>query len=164
MQELKDRSWLSSVIEDDKKEIERQKSLATLAECLRDTETTTISTKSSALTDAVITSALRDRFAEELQALNLRSVRVELNPAGSRQGAKLYQIRFVGSPKLGIEKVVSEGEHRCLALAAFLAELATADDRSTLILDDPVSSLDHVHRDDVAERLVKEARNRQVIV
>ena len=164
MQELKDRGWLSLVVEDIKKEIERQNSLATLAKCLRDTETTAISTKGGALADAVVTNALRDRFAGEIQALNLRSVRVELNPAGSRQGAKLYQIRFVGSPKLGIEKVVSEGEHRCLALAAFLAELATTSDRSTLILDDPVSSLDHVHRDDVAGRLVKEAKNRQVIV
>jgi hypothetical protein len=50
-------------------------------------------------------------------------------------------------------------------LAAFLAELSTAHNRSGVIFDDPVSSLDHNYRETVAGRLVKEATTgRQVIV
>jgi len=46
----------------------------------------------------------------------------------------------------------------------FFAELSTADDRSGIVFDDPVSSLDYRWRESVARRLVQEARSRQVIV
>ena len=59
---------------------------------------------------------------------------------------------------------MSEGEKTCVALAAFLTELATATHKSTLIFDDPVCSLDHRWRKKVAERLVDEAANRQIII
>ncbi|MFN4929042.1 DEAD/DEAH box helicase [Bradyrhizobium sp.] len=45
-----------------------------------------------------------------------------------------------------------------------LAELATTENKSGIIFDDPVSSLDHMHREAVAKRLVAEAARRQVIV
>jgi hypothetical protein len=51
-----------------------------------------------------------------------------------------------------------------VALAAFLAELSQASHESVLVFDDPVSSLDQWHRQKIAERLVEEAKNRQVIV
>jgi hypothetical protein len=60
--------------------------------------------------------------------------------------------------------VVSEGEQRCLSIAAFFAELSTADDPSGIVFDDPVSSLDYRWREGVARRLVQESKNRQVIV
>lgn len=50
------------------------------------------------------------------------------------------------------------------ALAAFMAELATTENKSCIVFDDPVSSLDHMHREVVAKRLVAEAAHRQVIV
>ena len=61
-------------------------------------------------------------------------------------------------------KVVSEGESRCLSIAAFFAELSTADDPSAILFDDPVSSFDYKWRESVAQRLVAEAKKRQVIV
>ena len=61
-------------------------------------------------------------------------------------------------------RVVSEGEQRCLSVAAFFAELSTADDPSGIVFDDPVSSLDYKWREGVARRLVEEAEKRQVIV
>ena len=63
-----------------------------------------------------------------------------------------------------MSKVLSEGEHRCVALAAFMAELATTENTSGIVFDDPVSSLDHIHRKVVAKRLVDAANQRQVIV
>ena len=59
---------------------------------------------------------------------------------------------------------MSEGEQRCLSIAAFFAELSTADDPSGIVFDDPVSSLDFKWRNSVARRLVQESRTRQVIV
>ena len=68
------------------------------------------------------------------------------------------------APGVELPRVVSEGEQRCLSIAAFFAELSTADDPSGIVFDDPVSSLDYKWREGVARRLVQEAKTRQVIV
>jgi ABC-type nitrate/sulfonate/bicarbonate transport system ATPase subunit len=49
-------------------------------------------------------------------------------------------------------------------LAAFITELATARHESSLVFDNPVTSLDHVWRRKVTKRLVEEASVRQIIV
>ena len=61
-------------------------------------------------------------------------------------------------------EVLSEGEKTCVALAGFLAELETTNNTSGIILDDPVSSLDHHYRLRVARLLVEAAGHRQVVV
>ena len=40
--------------------------------------------------------------------------------------------------------VLSEGEQRVVAIAAFLAELSTSTAQSPIVFDDPVSSLDRI--------------------
>jgi hypothetical protein len=63
-----------------------------------------------------------------------------------------------------LPRVFSEGERTALGLAAFLTEAHLDASKSALILDDPVTSLDHLRRSLVAERLAKLATNRQVVV
>jgi len=58
----------------------------------------------------------------------------------------------------------SEGEQRAIALGAFLGELALANHSCGIVFDDPVWSLDHWRRRNVARRLVEEAKIRQVVV
>ena len=60
--------------------------------------------------------------------------------------------------------IASEGEQRALALSFFLAEVAMSEGDGGIVVDDPVSSLDDERRDYIAERLVAETANRQVIV
>lgn len=62
------------------------------------------------------------------------------------------------------DEILSEGEQRAIALGSFLAELALANHSCGIVFDDPVSSLDHWRRRDVARRLVAEAKTRQVII
>lgn len=62
------------------------------------------------------------------------------------------------------EKVLSEGEKRAVALADFLTEVALDTASSSIILDDPVTSLDLEWREMIASILAKEAKVRQVIV
>jgi energy-coupling factor transporter ATP-binding protein EcfA2 len=61
-------------------------------------------------------------------------------------------------------RILSEGEQKVISLAAFLAEIKTFKNNFPIILDDPVSSLDHIFREKIAERLANEALERQVIV
>lgn len=63
-----------------------------------------------------------------------------------------------------IDDILSEGEKRALALAAFFTELEVANTNDPVIFDDPVSSLDHMYRESVSERLARLAKTRQVIV
>jgi hypothetical protein len=116
------------------------------------------------IADTAITPKLRDRFQEEITKLAAEKVRVEIVRSGGRYGSPQYQVRLFANPDAKVHEVLSEGEKTCVALAAFLTELATAVHRSALVFDDPVSSLDHRWRGQVAKRLVEEATNRQVIV
>jgi energy-coupling factor transporter ATP-binding protein EcfA2 len=145
-------------------EIERLKRLQTLAACQRDVDTTMISRKSTELTKSSITKTICDKFKNELNDLGLAHLRVEVVPTGSERGVMYHRVELQENSNASVQDVASEGEHRCVALAGFLAELATASHKSALVFDDPVSSLDHAWRESVARRLAFEAKERQVIV
>jgi hypothetical protein len=145
-------------------EIARRRRLNALVACLRDVDTTATSRKSTELTKSRVTKAICDRFKTELNGLGLAHLRVELVPAGSERGVMYHRVELRGKKSASVQDIASEGEHRCIALAGFLAELATATHKSALVFDDPVSSLDHVWRESVARRLVVEAKDRQVVV
>jgi hypothetical protein len=164
LQELDDRAWLSSALSDVRDEIRRRKKLSIVTSAITDTDTRGITTKSTALAEKLVTAALRDRFAQELNRLGMAKPRIELIQTTSEYGVPRFQVSLIASPSARVGAVLSEGEYRCIALAAFLSELATANDQSGIVLDDPVSSLDHDNRQVIAKRLVEESLNRQVIV
>ena len=107
---------------------------------------------------------MRGNFLQEVDKLELAGIAVEVSQAKSEQGVPYFQIRFIHKPEKKIGNVLSEGEYRCVALAIFLAELNCLGNNSTIIFDDPVSSLDHNHREAIAKRLVEESKNRQLVI
>ena len=145
-------------------EIDRRKRLAAYGLCIADTRTQAITRKSSVITREVVTQKLRESFQNELSKLKFRDVEVELTDAGGAEGVLYHKIVLSRAAGVELPKVVSEGEQRCLSIAAFFAELSTAEDPSGIVFDDPVSSLDYRWRDSVARRLVEEAETRQVVV
>jgi ABC-type glutathione transport system ATPase component len=60
--------------------------------------------------------------------------------------------------------VLSEGEQTALGLAGYFTEAHFDASKSALVLDDPVTSLDHIRRAQVARRLAQLATDRQVVV
>jgi ABC-type dipeptide/oligopeptide/nickel transport system ATPase subunit len=162
--ELADRQWLGGIKADVLAEIERLKQIARLEGCQRDTATNRITTKSTEIAQALVTDALRAQFSREVASFEIASLAVELRQQNSVQGIPRFKVALARKPDAAVGQVLSEGEHRCVALAAFMAELATTDNKSSIVFDDPVSSLDHMHREAVAKRLVAEAAHRQVIV
>ncbi len=165
LQELDDRSWLSTVLAEVEQEIVRLRRIAALDIAIQDTDTNRITRKATELSRILVTDTVRDAFASEVAALGMGDRRVELVQEQSGYGSTRFKVSLIRNPRIKVASIFSEGEHRCIALAAFLAELATAHNRSGLIFDDPVSSLDHNHRAAVAARLVREAiGGRQVIV
>jgi energy-coupling factor transporter ATP-binding protein EcfA2 len=163
-QELADRETLRAQLPTINAEISRLQSIQFLDQCLADTTTNTITTLGNRIGDQVLTPRLRDQFFDEIIKMAGRSVRVEMVRVGGQYGSPQYQVRLLAAPATNVTGVLSEGEQTCVAIAAFLAELATASHSSALVFDDPISSLDHKWRDRVAQRLVAEAAVRQVIV
>lgn len=164
LSELESRALLNQNLQAVENEIERKKQLAAYKQCLDDTSTVSITRKSTELTKRLITDQLRKTFQEELSKINFTHLAVEIQPVGGAKGSLYHRLVFTNAPGVAVTKVVSEGESRALSLAAFLTELSTATSKSTVIFDDPVSSLDHVWRERIARRLVAEAAGRQVIV
>lgn len=164
MQELEDRITLQSVISDVEVEINRLKAIAFLDRCCKATGTTAISTVGNVIADDVVTPQLRNRFQTEIVGLAANKVNVEIVRSGGRYGSPQYKVQLFAKADAKVSSVLSEGEQTCVALAAFLTELATANHKSALVFDDPVTSLDHRWRQKVAERLVTESAVRQIIV
>ncbi len=144
--------------------IERKKRIAAYSQCLDEVTTNAITKKSTELTKALVTDALRTRFAAELQEIGFTHLDVEVQPAGGSKGALFHKLVFTHAPTVSVPDVLSEGEARALSVAAFMTELSTAPAASAIVFDDPVSSLDHVWRERIARRLVAESNIRQTVV
>jgi energy-coupling factor transporter ATP-binding protein EcfA2 len=161
---LADRKWLGMVKADVLAQIERLKAIEAIEKANKDTTTNKITTQSARIAQALVTNRLRGQFAIEVNKLGVAGLAIELQQAKTSAGVPFFQVRLINKPSEPVGKVLSEGEHRCVALAAFMAELSTIDAQSAIVFDDPVSSLDHLHRDKVAARLAEAGLTRQVIV
>lgn len=163
-QELRARKLLAKHQQTVLDDIERRKKYAAYGLCIDDTKTQAITVKSTAVTKTAVSQKLKKSFQEELVNLSFQHVEVELKELGGADGVFYHKLVLTRAPGVELPKVVSEGEQRCLSIAAFFAELSTAHDQSGIVFDDPVSSLDFQWRNDVARRLVQESKTRQVIV
>jgi energy-coupling factor transporter ATP-binding protein EcfA2 len=163
-QELRARKLLATHQQTVLDDIERRKKYAAYGLCIDDTKTQAITAKSTTVTKTVVSQKLKKSFQDELVNLSFGHVEVELKELGGADGVFYHKLVLTRAPGVELPKVVSEGEQRCLSIAAFFAELSTADDRSGIVFDDPVSSLDFQWRSGVARRLAQESKTRQVIV
>ena len=162
--ELIGREWLAGVKDDIVSQIDRYKLMAKLEACKKDTATASITAMNTELTKSLVTKAFCDRFKQECKSLGLRTLDVKLESIKGKKAETKFGLRFVNPTNRKVVEIASEGEQRCIALAAFLSELSQASHQSALVFDDPVSSLDYWHRDKIAARLVDESKSRQVIV
>ena len=113
-----------------------------------------------------LTPELLNAFSTELIALGATRVPISVKPSGA-SGETAHEMLLKGANALGkarTSQVLSEGEARVIAIAGFLAELQLAPHDNGIVLDDPVSSLDHVFTGKVAARLAREGLKRQVVI
>jgi hypothetical protein len=79
-------------------------------------------------------------------------------------GNTVKEFRLTFAEDYEPSQILSEGERNVCSLADFLTEINLDNNNCGIILDDPVTSLDHERRDKIAYRLAIEASVRQVIV
>jgi energy-coupling factor transporter ATP-binding protein EcfA2 len=131
--------------------------------CIDGLDTRSISRKSTDLSRTTASQELADALNAELKLLKVHHLSVVMkpeSPVGKTQFKLTLQLPGGGSPAA----ILSEGEQRAIAIASFMAETRLGKGHGGIVLDDPVSSLDHRRRWEVAERLAKESLTRQVIV
>jgi ABC-type lipoprotein export system ATPase subunit len=111
-----------------------------------------------------LTPELINAFKTELKVLGAR-MPISLKPSGSA-GETAHEVLLEGATlgKARPSEILSEGEARVIAIAGFLAELQLVPHSNAIVLDDPVSSLDHVFTGRIASRLAQEGLKRQVII
>jgi len=144
-------------------EVARLKNRAALEKAKLAVDTGAITRKSSDLTKAHVTELIRDRFTRETEKLGLD--KITLKDVGGQKGQLQQRPALLGAQapaKVG--EVFSEGEQTALGLAGYFTEAYFDEGKSALVLDDPVTSLDHIRRSRVAERLAAFATERQVVV
>ncbi len=81
-----------------------------------------------------------------------------------QQNSRLKTFRKLSIANTPASQILSEGEQRAISLADFLTEVQLNPQNKGVVFDDPVTSLDHQRRALIAERLVKLAGTKQVII
>jgi energy-coupling factor transporter ATP-binding protein EcfA2 len=164
--ELSVKKWLSGRGNKIASEITRLSLVSKYDEAISDTDTRYITKTSTVLTDKYVTEELKARFMQLLKAIYEQDLKVTLEKKEGEKGAAYYCVKLKGCavPKTDVADVISEGEFRAVALAAFLAEISLSPTKSGVVFDDPVCSLDHLIRENVAAQLAEIAKERQVIV
>lgn len=160
---LESRILLDTVRTEAHAEIERLRTKERLKACLAQTNTAALTIKNKDVLATAITAPLAAAFDEEMTALRLTHIPVALGATRGERGRSLHALSLARATVPTVE-VISEGEHRGVALAAFLAEVAMQSSASTIVFDDPVSSMDHDRRGYVAQRIVSIAATRPVVV
>ena len=74
----------------------------------------------------------------------------------------VQQTELVMKSKTNVTNILSEGEQKAVSIALFLAEIFVAQNKSSIILDDPVNSLDHKMMDCLSDILLQ--LDNQVII
>lgn len=141
-------------------EAKRRSGLEATREALN---TKSVSAKITNLSKTHTTEALAKALNEELEALGYRH-RVKPKLTSQTKGGRNVHGLALDGCNHGTHEVLSEGEQRAVALAFFLAEARLRGDQSTIVFDDPSTSLDHVHRRNMAEHLVHLSKKRSVVI
>jgi energy-coupling factor transporter ATP-binding protein EcfA2 len=161
---LKDRKLLHNILGT---VLARQADLdrhAKLSKCEELVDTQQLSTFITNYRRQLFTDGLQERIQAEISELDLGHIPFAVIDR-SRDGQSEFKVGMRTKQPIANYKVLSEGEQRALALACFLAEAGGDEVQHGMVIDDPVSSLDHLRIRRVAKRLVEEAgKGRQLIV
>ena len=146
--------------------IQKMKEQHLYGEAIKKTATNKLTSKSKELAKELITDAYIDRFNEEIKKLSASGLTAQIVQRGGRAGKNPYKVQLCDAEGdlISPKDILSEGESRAVALAAFFAEATGRTENCPLIIDDPISSLDYEYESRVISRLVEASLKRQVIV
>lgn len=134
--------------------------------CKNKINTTFISKKIGELLESNAISKQQDIFIKYLRRLNpVIAQKISLKKTKTTSGTTFQKCRFNSATITEkISDIFSEGEQKIVAIANFLSECTIDGMKNTIVLDDPINSLDLDYRESIAKILVELSTDRQVIV
>lgn len=162
---LEGKHWVCQQAEAVRNEVARLKRVQALEKLKALAHSRPVTTQAGVVAEQAITQAYVARFNAELKKLGAGRIQVELVKSKMEKGSAKHRLQLKSAKgKQPLELVLSEGERRIIALAAFLADVCEKPFPAPFVFDDPISSLDHDYEWAVATRLGELAKTRQVIV
>jgi len=163
--ELTARKWCNQKLSQIEDEIKRLILIEKLKLSAKSADTSGITSQSTKLSVILITDAFAARFQSELKNLGAARLRVQIEKTSATKGAIKHRISLKGTTSdVESASILSEGEFRIVAIAAFLADVESRGGSTPFLFDDPISSMDENFEMRVVSRLVTLAANRQVVV
>jgi len=110
------------------REIFRLKKEHKLDKCISKCNTRTVTVLSNSLSDIYITNGLQESLKTELAKLGFNYIKINTETKGAAGKQYHYlQLNEENAGNIKLKDILSEGEHRCIALAAFLSELSLSN-------------------------------------
>jgi len=159
--ELNDRKFLSTKVDEIKQIISNFKILKALQSKTTSFSTNAISRKTTDARAQLVEQNFNDLFQAELKLFKKSDLKIELNFGTDRGNCK---IKHRLNSSYNLTDILSEGEQKAISLAEFLTELQLDNIKAPVIFDDPVNSLDHRIIDEVGKRFIELSKQRQVII
>ena len=161
---LKARHWLADNAELILEDVRTRCAMGLLDKARKQCSTRGISSLVAELSKSEIVGKMSASFRQELDRLHANALPVVFG-AKTQAGREVQEIVLKEAVlKAKADSVLSEGERKIIAIAGFFAQVDVIQHSSTIVLDDPVTSLDHRWREAVAKRIVDEAALRPVVV
>ncbi len=165
LRELRASEWMAQNVGAIRAEVARLASDERIAKGMALTKTNALTALKNELAEEELTKGYQARFAAELEALGGKRLRVKPVAIKEGKGKIVFKLVLDGAVRPAEPNtVLSDGEMRLVALAAFLADITGNGHPTPFVFDDPISSLDQDFEERVVARLVALARTRQVIV
>jgi energy-coupling factor transporter ATP-binding protein EcfA2 len=164
--ELAGRQWCTEQRQAILDEIKRCESIAQFAQWRSQTATKGITMKANKVASSLLTDAYVERFNNELETLGAGHIKVEIKQRPAAKAVVRHALFLKGVETRGkaASDILSEGENRIVALAAFLADVSGSESKAPFIFDDPISSLDQRFEEKTIDRLLALSAERQVVV
>lgn len=165
VRKLKGIQWLAQNKQSVLTELNRLIAVDQYGKATKLTATNTLTTKNNELAKSELDAGYQTRFTAELKLLGGSRLPVAPISKTMGKGRTTFGLTLVGAKgSRPPEQILSEGEARIVALAAFFADITGSNQVAPFIFDDPISSLDQDFEERVVARLVNLAQTRQVII
>ena len=134
-------------------------------QCVKDLNKSPVSALATRLRNELVTPELKKRVEEEISGIGLQDIPMSF-ATNTDDGKSFFEYALDSKTHKKAKKseVLSEGEQRALAIACFLSDPHVSENKGAIIVDDPVTSLDHNRIRLVAKRFAKEAMRRKQII
>ncbi|HHR6028509.1 TPA: AAA family ATPase [Providencia alcalifaciens] len=163
LQDLLDKKHINDNYESIIKNIRRHKVIRKMEAIKSECNTRKVSDLSSKIYQQGVIEPLTSAFKDELRKFGFTRFSVDVQTRNTG-GQQQFKLAIANADEPIVAKIASEGEQRCIAIAAFLAEMKADNRLSAVIFDAPVNSLSHQWSSKVATRLISESLSRQVVV